>query len=92
MTCGMVFIRIINEINKLGGDLIGDAWDWFITTTQKPEFKRDNKNDKMQRKDKDAGDNQWQQYGKNQLQLKAVGALDKQLTHELMSKDLDKIL
>jgi hypothetical protein len=47
MICGMLFIRIINEINSVGGDLVGDAWDWFVTTTVKPEFKRENKNEKM---------------------------------------------
>lgn len=47
MICGMLFIRIINEINGVGGDLVGDAWDWFVTSTVKPEFKRENKNEKM---------------------------------------------
>ncbi len=47
MICGMLFIRIINEINVVGGDLVGDAWDWFVTSTVKPEFKRENKNEKM---------------------------------------------
>ena len=49
MACGMLFIRIMDEINNIGGDLIGDSWEWFTTTTQKPEFKRETKNDKMQR-------------------------------------------
>lgn len=48
MICGMLFIRIINEINGVGGDMVGDAWDWFVTTTVKPDFKRDNKNEKNQ--------------------------------------------
>jgi hypothetical protein len=55
MITGMLFTRIINEINSTGGDLIGDAWDWFVTTTMKPEFKREYKNEKGAR----VGENQW---------------------------------
>jgi len=46
MICGMLFIRIINEINAVGGDLVGEAWDWFVSSTGKTEFKREGKDQK----------------------------------------------
>jgi len=46
MICGMLFIRIINEINSIGGDLVGEAYDWFISSTGLIEFKREGKNEK----------------------------------------------
>jgi hypothetical protein len=36
-TCANFFIRLINEINEIGGELVGDAWDWFVTSTYLPE-------------------------------------------------------
>lgn len=62
--CGMLFIRMISEINDNGGDLVGDAWDWFTTSTYTPEFKRALVNPKYGNA---SGNNkqEWQQYGKN---------------------------
>jgi hypothetical protein len=40
MSCGMLFIQLIKEINHTESDMIGDAWDWFTTSTLQPEFKR----------------------------------------------------
>ena len=48
-TCGMLFQKLIQEINATGGEMVGDAWDWFITPTQADGFTRGGKgNDKVQ--------------------------------------------
>lgn len=33
MSCGIFYIRLASEINQVGGELVGDAWDWFISST-----------------------------------------------------------
>lgn len=40
LACGMLFNNLIREINQTGGDIVGDAWDWFTSSTLVPEFNR----------------------------------------------------
>jgi len=37
MTTATFLIRLINEINDIGGEIVGDAWDWFVTSTYQQE-------------------------------------------------------
>jgi len=42
--CGLVFSSVIEEIIRLQSDMEGDAWDWFVTNTLQPEFKKGSPN------------------------------------------------
>ena len=36
----MVFTEIISEIQRLNNEMVGDAWDWFVSSANSSEFKR----------------------------------------------------
>ena len=37
----MLFQALVTEFNKIGGDIIGQLWEWFTQTTafKKPDYK-----------------------------------------------------
>jgi len=38
--CGSLFVELLKSINYVHSELAVDAWEWFTTSTQAPEFKR----------------------------------------------------
>lgn len=36
----MVFSDISREIQRLNNEMVGDAWDWFVSSANNSEFKR----------------------------------------------------
>lgn len=40
MKCGELFIGLTTAVNNTPGDIVNEAWEWLVTSTQIPDFKR----------------------------------------------------
>jgi hypothetical protein len=83
----MVFIRMINEINDFGGALVGDAWDWFVSSTNTPVSPRKAILSTLQKKESSPK----VKLSQMAYQLKAAGIDDfgGNVSKDMISRDLD---
>ena len=87
----MVFIRMINEINDFGGALVGDAWDWFVSSTNMPVSSPRKASLNTLQKTKEASPKVKLSQMAYQLRAAGIDDFGGNVAKDMMSNDLDQM-